>query len=149
MANDYNKRYQIDGKEANVWHTIFNENNLENALDVDSKNQMHPRKGHKFIWDFPKYNVEGEVLRADLPQTSSTRLEFKWRFTDRETWPKGEYATTTLVLGDMGERTFIEMWIRNIPGPDGEQDQARWFWDQIFRDIEEYLENDPELEEAY
>lgn len=150
MAAPYIKILHIEASEEQVWHTLFNERNLEHATNMDSRKGMRARKSHEFRWQVAGRVVEGKVLKIDSPNSSSTELVYEWRFADQDNvWPPGHFAKTRLVLGDQGERTFVEMTITGIPA-DGAEDDARDLWeDDILGNIESFLEDDPDLERAF
>lgn len=153
MASDFRKIFHIPGTEQQFWDTLYNERNLENALNLDSRNGMHPRVGHEFIWEINGHRIAGKVAEVDLANTASTRLVFHWRFDEldlRDIWPEEHFAQTTLITGDQSNSVYVELIITNIPGESSEYDRARRLWgEHIIEKIGRFLQSEPELERPY
>lgn len=142
----YRFQHRIKTQPENVWHAFLNEHNLEDWLDADSRAGMRARQDYKFEWRVNGRQITGYI--EDLEPYEE--IVFRWRIDDdalKDRWPDGHYVRTSLHLSDVGEETYLDIQIEDIPF--GERNTVRNFWhDTVVSKLEEYLEDDPELEEA-
>lgn len=142
----FQKRIKTPDTE-HVWNAFLNENNLEQWMHADSRKGMRASEHFQFEWRANGREITGYIEQLD----PYDKIVLKWRIADaelHERWPEGQYVRTTLHFSDIGDEVYIDVQIEDIPF--GEQNTVRELWENVMMHrLEEYLEDDPELEEAF